>query len=126
MVESMCRITRADFLHIFGRLSKKHRNRHTPVGNLHFVVVPKGLIKHDEVPTFWGILEMNGNGLTEIKKPIYGEISENVRMRIAENLLWIKTNCWNSRYGHQLINFMPEQKYVKKNTDNNIIRQELF
>lgn len=79
--------SRADFLSTFN-LSEKHQNRHKPIGNLHWCVTPKKLIKPDELPDFWGLLEEKGGGLTEIKKPALNIIENSQLDIIAHNLLW--------------------------------------
>ena len=62
------KVTRADFLGTFGP-SAKHNNRQQPVGTMHWIVVPKGLVEPYEAPPFWGLLEASGRGLSEKRAP---------------------------------------------------------
>lgn len=80
--------TRADFLSTFGNSKGKHANRHSPIGGLHWIVMPKGMVKLEEVPTFWGLLEAYGRGLTEKVSPYYFDIDYRFRAEIAEEILW--------------------------------------
>jgi hypothetical protein len=79
--------SRGDFLSTFNN-SNKHQNRHKPVGNLHWCVTPSGLVKADELPEFWGLLESRGSGLREIKQPKLNVIAEPAFDAIAHKLLW--------------------------------------
>lgn len=79
--------SRGDFLSTFNN-SDKHQNRHTPIGNLHWCVTPRGLVKADELPEFWGLLESRGSGLREIKQPKLNVIAEPAFDAIAHKLLW--------------------------------------
>ena len=58
--------SRSDFLATF---RDSARGRHQPVGSLHWVVTPRGLIRPEELPPFWGLLEKRGAGLAEIHTP---------------------------------------------------------
>lgn len=81
------KISRADFLKTFGN-GEKHANRHEPVGSLHWCVTPKGVIRPEELPDFWGLLEPYGSGLTEKKKPIINVLDESVLFLFAHQLIW--------------------------------------
>jgi len=82
------KVSRADFLGTYG--PGRFIERATPVGNLHFVVTPKGLVKPDEVPSFWGLLETSGTGLRQMKAPTFTDLSEADLHRMAHRLLWKK------------------------------------
>jgi hypothetical protein len=60
------KVSRSDFQTTFGR-GYESGNRRIREANFHFVVTPKGLVKPEEVPEFWGLLEKSGAGLS-IKK----------------------------------------------------------
>ena len=62
------KVSRGDFASTFGP-SAKHRNRHRAVGRMHWCVTPRGLVKPDELPDWWGLLEKSGCGLREVKTP---------------------------------------------------------
>jgi hypothetical protein len=81
------KVSRADFLSTFNK-SPKHQNRQQPIGSLHWCVTPKGLIRPEELPDFWGLLEEYGCGLTEKRRPIFNILSEQQFDKIAHNLLW--------------------------------------
>lgn len=80
------KISRSDFLSTFG--PSNHKNRHQPIGNLHWCVTPKGLIDPDELPDFWGLLEPYGAGLTEKKMPIINKLTKAELDKIAHQLIW--------------------------------------
>ena len=79
--------TRADFLSTFGT-GPKHVIRHSPIGSLHWCVTPRQLIKAEELPDFWGLLEESGRGLIEVKMPKINILSEQELDRIAHQLIW--------------------------------------
>jgi len=81
------KVSRTDFLGTFNG-SDKHKNRHKPIGSLHWVVTPKGLIKPDELPDFWGLLETRGGGLSEKKLPLINILEQNRFNEIAHDLIW--------------------------------------
>lgn len=86
--------TRSDFLSTFGKNSKNHRNRHEPIANLHWCVTPKNLIKPDELPDFWGLLEWTGRGLREVKVPALCQQSDATIDNLAHKLIW-QIETWN-------------------------------
>lgn len=79
--------SRNDFLSTFNEKTK-HLNRHVPIGNLHWCVVNKGIVKAGELPDFWGLLEPSGSGLTERKKPLMQTKTMGELDKIAHALLW--------------------------------------
>jgi len=79
--------TRSDFLSTFNG-SEKHKNRHKPVGSLHWCVLKKGIYSLDEVPEFWGVLEPYGSGLSEKRMPKLFEISEDKLLRVSHAIMW--------------------------------------
>jgi len=79
--------TRSDFLNTFNE-SPKHMNRHEPFGNLHWCVVSKGIIKPEELPDFWGMLERSGNGLREVRPPKLFKIPKERLYYVAHQILW--------------------------------------
>lgn len=80
------KVSRGDFFNTF-----KHGNhigdRLKPIGDFHFVVTPKGLVKPEEVPTFWGLLEKSGSGLRLSKLPEYTPASRQQLHEVAYNIL---------------------------------------
>jgi hypothetical protein len=92
-----CKASRSDFLSTFNNTAK-HQNRLAPIGSLHWCVTKKDVCKPKELPEFWGLLVQRGNGLLEIKPPIYNKTSYKVRLKIAYELLWygIAYRPWKS------------------------------
>ena len=78
------KVSRPDFFRTFDGKS----NRHSPIASLHWVVTPKELVSIEEVPDFWGLLEDSGNGLREIKKPIFQIASLAQHDALASAILW--------------------------------------
>ena len=74
-----------DFKKDFSPSGFKGKN---PKGTLNWVVTPKGLVSPGEVPGIWGLLEMRGNGLTEIKAPVSQKIETPELQRIGYEMLW--------------------------------------
>lgn len=81
------KVSRADFLSTFGK-GKNHANRHEAIGSLHWCVTPKGLIKPDELPDFWGLLEPYGSGLTEKSIPTINILTDEALFIFAHQLIW--------------------------------------
>jgi len=79
--------SRSDFLSTFNE-SGKHKNRKKPVGNLHWCIAPKGMVRPEELPALWGLLEPYGAGLTEKKLPLIKILSDKDIDQIAHQLLW--------------------------------------
>lgn len=57
-----CKTTRADFL---ADRKKAHRSE-GGLGNWRYFMAPAGLIKPDELPAGWGLLEVNGRGHVKV------------------------------------------------------------
>ncbi len=79
--------TRPDFLATFGGRGKKHVNRHTPIGSLHWCVVPKNLGDVRELPAFWGLLEMCGQGLRVVRIARVFNVSQGLIHRFGYEIL---------------------------------------
>ena len=61
---------RADFLRDKGKISR--RNSDYCMGTYRLYCVPKGLVKEDEIPETWGLLEVYPSGYVKLKINIYG------------------------------------------------------
>ncbi len=89
-----------NFLYVFeskisrNDYNKSFRNGHKCklIGNLHYVVTPKDLIKKEELPEGWGWLIKSGNGLREIVTPKYNPISEEFKYQLGYRMLWTAYN----------------------------------
>lgn len=79
--------TRADFLSTFGD-GPKHENRKTPIGNLHWCVAGRGVARAEEMPGFWGLLEVRGLGLRCLRAPVYQPMEEAAQNAAAYQILW--------------------------------------
>ena len=77
--------SRADFRNDFSPGKYKGLN---PKGSLNWVVTPKALVAESEIPEAWGLLELRGNGLREIKKPKYFNLPEQEIHRLGYEMLW--------------------------------------
>lgn len=78
---------RNDFLSTFNN-SEKHKNRHKPIGNLHWIVSNKDVAQINEIPDFWGLLIPSGTGLREIKQPVMQSLIMADLDKIAHALIW--------------------------------------
>lgn len=58
------------------------------VGNLHWIVAPKGIFIPSQIIDPWGLLEISGIGLREVKKTIYVVGTDDEICRIAYSILW--------------------------------------
>ena len=81
------KVTRADFLATFGPNPGEHANRMTARGNAHWVVTPRAMVRPDEVPGFWGLLEVSGQGLRETRAPEYRPVDLPTFHLMATNML---------------------------------------
>lgn len=80
------KVTRTDFFATF-RHEKHLSSRMIPAGHLHFVVTPPRLVKPQEVPEPWGLLEQRGNGLSLIKQPVFHKLKLEELYKIAYTML---------------------------------------
>ena len=81
------KVTRADFL------SDQKYPHYMETCNLFYFVVPKGLIKKDEVPRNVGIIEYNNGKLRQIKHAIYEKRDINVDMLL--HCIFYKVHQYN-------------------------------
>lgn len=82
-------------------------SRLEPFGNFHWIVTPKGLLKKEEIPEFWGLLEASGRGLREIKSPlfIYPKNFKKNHIKVTRTILW-GHDGWGNRI--QKIKYCPD------------------
>lgn len=83
--------SRQDFLATFGS-GDRHANRLTPVGNLHWCVCARGIAKPEELPEGWGMLQVRGSGLTELRPPNFYHQSQATLHKLAYRVLWYAKN----------------------------------
>ncbi len=83
------KVSRPDFASTFKATGNRHADsRQTGFGNLHWLVVSRGLVEPLEVPPLWGILEQRPTGLREIRRPEFCGIGELRKAEVAETILW--------------------------------------
>ena len=86
------KVSRADFAGTFTKGGRHSGDRMIPRGSLHWVIAPKGLLPVEDIPTFWGLLEVAGSGLRETKRAQYHVISREKTYEIA---YWIlRAQIW--------------------------------
>lgn len=81
------KVSRGDFLRTFGP-NNPDSIRKMRKGSLHWVVTTTDLVKPEEVPDFWGLLQASNRGLREVKKPIYATVPTEWHNHVASSLLW--------------------------------------
>lgn len=86
------KVSKQDFNKSFSGNYDKHKLK--LIGNLNYIITPKGLIKENELPKGWGWLMKSGNGLREMVTPKLNKITDNFRYKIGYRMLW-------SAYGHR-------------------------
>jgi hypothetical protein len=68
------KVSRSHFLWTFK--NSPEANRKSPIGNLHYLVIPPDLKCTDHLPNWWGILQQSGRGLREIRPAIFSSITD--------------------------------------------------
>lgn len=87
------KVSRGDFFSTFGHGQRfAEAKRDQALGSLHWVVTPRGLIDPQRVPTFWGLLEMSGGGLREVRRPKFVPMPCEALYEIGYSLLWYGKN----------------------------------
>ena len=60
-----CKASRADF---FADLRDKQRHLHWRLGSLRYYMTERGLLKRGELPGDWGLLEVHGNIVRQVRR----------------------------------------------------------
>ena len=94
------KVSRQDYNRSFSGKHETHKMQ--LVGNFHYIVTPKNLIKVDELPDGWGWLMQSGNGLKEMHKPQYNPITESFKYQVGWRMLWASYNYRSSIEDWQL------------------------
>lgn len=81
------KVSRSDFLATFNQEKLRHRNRHKEVGHLHWIVAPHTIVRPEDDVGFWGLLEVSGQGLREVRMPLYYELESEEVCKVSETLL---------------------------------------
>lgn len=76
-----CKVSRADFL----RDKKKHFRHYGGMGNYRYYMAPVGLIKPEELPENWGLIEVTEKGRSRIVKDA---VHSNRDFRTEHSLLY--------------------------------------
>lgn len=66
-----CKVSRADFFADSKKPFRKYRE--TGMGDFRFFCCPKGLIKIEELPRWWGLVEVNEKGTARVKHNPFGK-----------------------------------------------------
>lgn len=84
------KISRSDFMTTFGLNRIVQSGRSNPVGNLHWVVIPKlqTPMPIHLLPPQWGVLIEAGRGLRELIKPKFCHAHKDIIYGIAYHILW--------------------------------------
>lgn len=101
------KVSRSDYLNTF-----KSGNRLTPIGNFHFIVTPRGLVKPEEVPSFWGLLEQSGQGLTLRKIPTLQYITIQKVHEIGYLILRYSKHNKFTLYSEDVERFRADQEFT--------------
>ncbi|MCK9569404.1 hypothetical protein M0R72_10740 [Candidatus Pacearchaeota archaeon] len=89
------KVSRADFFCTFGSMAVRPR---TTVANFHWIITPRKLVRPDECPDPWGLLEAVGvRGLRIVKIPLLCEISRVQHLELAEIILWHREPWWRKQ-----------------------------
>lgn len=77
------KVSRADFM----KDSEKISHQKVSLGAKKFYLAPKGLIKVDELPMYWGLLEFDGKNIEIVKHPTECAIDEKQLFFVYHSLL---------------------------------------
>lgn len=79
------KVSRSDFLWTFK--NSPEANRKSPIGNLHYLVIPPNLNCIDHLPAWWGILQQSGRGLRELRPATFSPITDHQLYHAAFRVL---------------------------------------
>jgi hypothetical protein len=96
--------SRSDYMRTFG--NPVDYKRLQPVAQFHFVVSAKGIVKPEEVPGFWGLLEQKGRGLRLTKRPTLCPVGKSAVGNIALKLLW--RGKWRQGVKQEYVKYCPD------------------
>lgn len=102
------KVSRSDFIKTF-KNNGHIGDRMNAEGNFHFVVTPKNMVSHNEVPAFWGLLEQSGGGLKIIKMPTYVPITNEKLRSVGYQILWSIKSCKFVLYKDEINKFRNDQ-----------------
>jgi len=75
-----CKASRGDFK---ADAHKMFRHKRHGMGNARYYMAPEGMIKAEELPEDWGLLEVNAKGKTrELKKPLLDRCDSDREVRL--------------------------------------------
>jgi len=94
------KISKPDFNNTFGVSSV--RPRCVPLAHIHWIVTPKDIITHSDVPDPWGWLVQRGRGLKIERLPRICDIDELQMLRLANAILW-KREPWFRKHDIELL-----------------------
>lgn len=79
--------SRADFLKDKNKWWRTDEARDYWVGNYRYYLAPKGIIKEDELPENWGLLEWENGEITRVKSATYMKTNSTGELRIMSSIL---------------------------------------
>jgi len=82
------KVSRADYLATFPVRQPPRKCRVYPYADLHWIVTPRGVTTADEHTGFWGLLEISGGGLRQVRPPRITPRTLLERDRFAHRLIW--------------------------------------
>lgn len=63
-----CKVSKSDFKKDQEKLSRQNPNKR--IGQVRYYLTPPGLLKEEDLPRGWGLLELNGLSVREVVKPL--------------------------------------------------------
>lgn len=115
------KVSRSDFLATF-KHDKHAGSRLSPAAHFHFIVTPPKLLSITEIPSFWGLLEQYGSGITLKKLPTFHNLPNNELYEIAYTLL--RSTRW-SKYTLQSLPITKSYVKDQQETDFNYSEEQL-
>jgi hypothetical protein len=76
-----CKVSRADFL---ADAKKSHRLAGTGAGEHRYFLTPPNLLKAEELPSGWGLLELHGKIIARIHEPQWGDRTLDLTGHVSE------------------------------------------
>lgn len=90
-----------------------------PVCNMFYFICPKGLIDRNEIPENVGLLYVNNNRISIVKKPIFVEIDRDKLLDLVQGILMNRVNVTKSTYSNMEIDRVAYWESWLKRKKNN-------
>jgi hypothetical protein len=79
------KVSRSDFLADKNKWFRSHEEQ--GVGNLRYFAAPKGLLKKEEIPEGWGLLEIHEHSIREVKEPVHQTANKQNEVKMLMSVL---------------------------------------